>query len=167
MSTCNTEVTIRIPQKRGLFSKPLKTLTAEKNNRKVSWTVIIQNNAPQTDAALTFAVEFAAVNLVEKLHPHKCIENNRVVDRVQSFSFNLVATRDVKPLMALEQQQHDNNDLIGSLTQHVAPHSLGNHMVSSVHWWLLKQLIYRWFRRQSKTCQGIHQQVHPEKLNRS
>lgn len=81
---------------------------------------------------LTLSLQFSAVNFVEELHPYERVEDNCVVDRVLVALFRFVTRFKIKYLRTSKQEDHDDGNLVRSMAQHVGPHSLGDHMLSSV-----------------------------------
>ena len=58
----------------------------------------LQRLRRKKNVSLTFAFQVSAIDLIEQLHPHKCIEDYSVVGRVHlQFLLNVVTWWDVKP----------------------------------------------------------------------
>jgi len=69
--------------------------------------------------------------------------------------------------LAQENDQGDNDRLVDGVSENVSPHDFSNDGSVLVIWLSLKNGVIWWLSSQSKSGEGIHDQVDPEHLNGS
>ena len=71
----------------------------------------------------------------------------------------------IEQLVAVEQHDRKDCDLVDRMKQNVSPHDFGYHKFVSLHREPIEKFVIGWFGGKSQRCQCIHDEIYPEHLN--